>query len=277
MREYGKISGKFWTQGTGKAIRGNAEAQLVALYLMTCPTSEMTGVFQCPKLYIAHETGLGMEGACKGLQSLIDLEYCMYDDDTETVFVYEMAKFQIGEELKVSDNQVKAVIKAYSSMTGAFKTAFFERYSEAFHLPNASPSEAPSKPRAGTSTRTEAGAETITPPAAKPSASKKSKTALPNGFALSDRVIAWADEKGHGNLQAHLENFISAAKRNAYAYADWDEALMEAIRKDWAKLAPARASPAGYESAKDKSRRETNEALTGRSHEQRTPDFIDIN
>lgn len=267
MREYGKISGKFWTQGTGKAIRGNAEAQLVALYLMTCPTSEMTGVFQCPKLYIAHETGLGMEGACKGLQSLIDLEYCMYDDDTETVFVYEMAKFQIGEELKVSDNQVKAVIKAYSSMTGAFKTAFFERYSVAFHLPNASPSEAPSKPRAGTSSGTEAGAGTNSAPSAK---SKKSKIPLPDGFAVSERVIAWADEKGHGNLQAHLENFVSAAKRNGYVYADWDEALMEAIRKDWAKLSQAKGLPTDLDSINARNNAEAKRLLFGTPSDLRT-------
>lgn len=41
--------------------------------------------------------------------------------------------------------------------------------------------------------------------------------------------------------------------------------------------APPKTMTAGYESEKDRSRRETNEALTGRRHEQRTPDFIDIN
>ena len=46
----------------------------------------------------------------------------------------------------------------------------------------------------------------------------------------------WAAQKGHGKLDLHLENFVSAAKRRGYTYADWDEALMEAIRKDWAKV-----------------------------------------
>lgn len=40
---------------------------------------------------------------------------------------------------------------------------------------------------------------------------------------------------------------------------------------------PPKTMPTGFESAKDKSRRETNDALTGRSYEQRTPDFIDLN
>jgi hypothetical protein len=233
MREYGKVSASFWIGKTGKALRGNPEAQIVAMYLMTCPTSEMTGVFHCPIMYIAHETGLGFEGASKGLKRLAEIDFCTYDDDSDSVFVHEMAKYQIGEELKVSDNQVKFVKKAFLAMSDVFKAAFYERYKSAFHLEFASPSEAPSKPRAGASTGTEAGTGADIAPSAK---SKKAKTALPAGFAVSERVHAWAAEKGYTNLQAHLENFISAAKRNGYVYVDWDEALMEAIRKDWAKL-----------------------------------------
>lgn len=65
---------------------------------------------------------------------------------------------------------------------------------------------------------------------------KPSKTPLPEGFSISERVRSWAAEKGHGNLDRHLENFVSSCKRNGYTYVDWDEALMEAIRKDWAKI-----------------------------------------
>ena len=112
--------------------------------------------------------------------------------------------------------------------------------------------------------------ETTPPQAAKPSATKKSKTALPNGFALSDRVIAWADEKGHGNLQAHLENFISAAKRNGYVYADWDEALMEAIRKDWAKLSQAKGLPTDLDSINARNNAEAKRLLFGTPSDLRT-------
>lgn len=162
MRDYGKVSPKFWVGKTGKALRKHPEAQIVALYLMTCPTSDMTGVFHCPLMYIAHETGLGEEGALKGLQRLFEVGFCTFEEDTDTVFVHEMAKFQIGEELKVNDNQVKSVRKAYSSMKGAIKAAFYERYKDAFHLIEASPSEAPSKPRTRTGTETRAGEEAQT-------------------------------------------------------------------------------------------------------------------
>lgn len=70
----------------------------------------------------------------------------------------------------------------------------------------------------------------------KPKAKKSIKTSLPNDFGISDRVRSWAAEKNHSRLESHLEGFISACRKGGYAYADWDEAFMDAIRKDWAKL-----------------------------------------
>lgn len=59
---------------------------------------------------------------------------------------------------------------------------------------------------------------------------------LPDGFAISDSVKRWAQAKGHGQLEAHLEAFIETATAKAYAYADWDMAFKKAIREDWAGL-----------------------------------------
>lgn len=65
---------------------------------------------------------------------------------------------------------------------------------------------------------------------------KARKTTLPEGFALSERVKQWATEKGHIRLDDRFEHFVSSAKAKGYEYADWDEALMNAVRNDWAKL-----------------------------------------
>lgn len=76
---------------------------------------------------------------------------------------------------------------------------------------------------------------------ASPDATRKrapSKTALPEGFTISDRVRSWAAEKGHTRLEQHLESFLAKAAANGYTYADWDAAFMEAIRGNWAKLLP---------------------------------------
>jgi len=151
MRDYGAVSPQFWIGKTGKALRGNPHAQLLALYLMTCPHASMIGVFHCPVVYMAHETGIPLEGASKGLQSLIDAGFCQYDHDTEEVFILRMAAFQIGERLEAKDNRCKSTAREYEKVQSALiKAAFYATYSVAFHLPkpdkSTSPYEAPSKP-----------------------------------------------------------------------------------------------------------------------------------
>lgn len=70
----------------------------------------------------------------------------------------------------------------------------------------------------------------------KPKRKKPPETPLPESFSISERVRAWAAERGHGRLPERLEAFVSYAKRKGATYCDWDEALMTAIREDWAKL-----------------------------------------
>lgn len=158
MREYGSVSPQFWIGKTGKALRGKPEAQVLALYLMTSPHANMIGVFHCPVLYMAHETGLGFEGASKALASLIEVGFCLYDEESETVFVIRMAAHQVGENLKHDDNKVKGVQREVSKIAvKSLKDAFIDEYAEAYHLkreapskPLRSPKEAPSKQLTGT-------------------------------------------------------------------------------------------------------------------------------
>lgn len=65
------------------------------------------------------------------------------------------------------------------------------------------------------------------------------KTPIPKDFVLSERVIKWATEKNINSLQSHFENFVTVAKAKGYTYADWDEALMRAVRDNWAKVPAA--------------------------------------
>lgn len=71
-------------------------------------------------------------------------------------------------------------------------------------------------------------------PSAKRAPRRVAKTALPPDFCLSDRLKAWAEEHEFSNLETHLEHFVGKARANGYAYADWDQALMNAIRENWA-------------------------------------------
>jgi hypothetical protein len=67
-------------------------------------------------------------------------------------------------------------------------------------------------------------------------ARKRASTPIPENFGVSDRVKAWASEKGYDRLQEHCEAFCRKAKAKGYTYVDWDSAFQEAIREDWAKL-----------------------------------------
>jgi hypothetical protein len=151
MRDYAKVAPSFWTGRTGRALRGNAEAQIVAMYLMTCPHANMIGVFTCPLIYIAHETGLPLEGASKGLQSLIEAGFCSYEADLELVWVHEMARFQIGDSLKPTDNRTAGVRNEYDRIPRSLiRQGFHARYRHVYHLLDEvfeeEKTEAPSKP-----------------------------------------------------------------------------------------------------------------------------------
>jgi hypothetical protein len=71
---------------------------------------------------------------------------------------------------------------------------------------------------------------------------ENTKRNIPEDFGISERVVNWAIEKGYYELDAHLANFISSCKKHGYKYVDWDEAFMEAIRKNWAGVKPELAA-----------------------------------
>lgn len=82
--------------------------------------------------------------------------------------------------------------------------------------------------------------ETETKREAKTESARKRAIPLPADFSVSERVKAWAAEKGHQNLDAHFEHFVGSCKARGAKYIDWDEALMNAIRGNWAKIGQAK-------------------------------------
>ena len=83
MRDYGIVSPRFWIGETGRKLRKLPDAQRIAMYLLTAPMAEMTGVFYCPVATILNDVGApcepleaplkglerGYEGPSKGLPS----------------------------------------------------------------------------------------------------------------------------------------------------------------------------------------------------------------
>jgi hypothetical protein len=226
MREYSKVSPKFWIGETGRALRKQGtDALVVGMYLMTSPHSNMLGLFYQPLMLIAHETGLGLEGATKGLQGCIEAGFCGYDHETEMVWVHEMAAFQIAEQLAAKDNQCKGIQNEYNKLPmNPFLPAFYERYAHAFHLtakrgerrhepritqPLGSPSEPPPKPGAGTGAGTGTGAGSSATAVAAAGAAGNPTTKAP---ADADKLEVWNTAKalclGAGMPEARARSAI---------------------------------------------------------------------
>jgi hypothetical protein len=133
---YGVVWPSFWTGPTGRSLRGDPITQLVAVYLMTCSHKNSLGVYRCPPTYIETDTGIPSQGASKALLSLSEASFCFVDEGTDTVWVYEMAFYQIGAELKAGDNRLKSVHRLFTEIENEqIQRAFFEKYKAAYQLP----------------------------------------------------------------------------------------------------------------------------------------------
>lgn len=97
MRSYGRIVPTFWTRGSGRKLRGDRPAQLLAIYLFTCEHSTMTGLYYMPVMLMAHEVGLSEAETKIALARLVDLEICFYDPEEELIWVPEMLRYQAGK------------------------------------------------------------------------------------------------------------------------------------------------------------------------------------
>ena len=268
MRDYAIVTPAFWIGETGKLLRGHPEAQLLALYLMTCPHSTMTGVFHCPLIYMAHETGLPIEGAMKGLARLSEVGFCEYDEASECVFVIKMASFQIADSLKPEDNRHKGLLKELLKMAPhSLKARFIATYSIAFSLPktglNTSPSEAPPKPRTGTRTRT--GTKEADKSASRPA--KK----CPVDFVVPENLLAEITaECPLVDIAAQTKIFRDYTFKTAKT--DWP-----ATWRNWMRLKQERlveavgSSPESFKQQDARKGRERWEEMTGEQHPENAP------
>ena len=79
-----------------------------------------------------------------------------------------------------------------------------------------------------------------------PAASKRAraqKGPLPADLSITPELQRWAEQRGYGDLDAHLDSFKDKAVAKGYQYADWNAALRNAIRDDWAGLRTQKPTP----------------------------------
>lgn len=136
MRDYSVVTPSFWIGKTGRELRGNPEALVVAFYLISNPYANMIGIYYLPKMMIQHDTGISLQGVNKGLARCIEAGFCRYDDDAEVVWVVNMARFQIGEETTERDLRTKGVHNEYAKVPESpLLSDFYDLYSKAYLMP----------------------------------------------------------------------------------------------------------------------------------------------
>ncbi len=216
------------------------------MYLMTSPHATMTGVYHCPALYMAHETGLSIEGATKALARLIHEGYCHYDEASEYVFVLRMAAHQIGESLHAKDKRVDGLKKDVEKMQEPFKSRFLSIYGILYHLisptQNTSPSEAPSKPPASQDQDQDQDQDqkSEVPQVAASTTRRANAIRIPEDFSLTDerRLVAEAERLPAERTFEKFRDYWSAASGAKARKLDWD-----ATWRNWCK-SEADRSPA---------------------------------
>lgn len=255
MRDYGKVSPQFWTGQTGKALKAaGPESVVVGLYLMTSPHANMIGLYYLPVMYMAHETGLGMEGASKGLQGCIEASFCTYDSASEYVFVHAMARYQVAESLKPDDKRCKGIDNELSKIPKSLLVKdFLEMYGERFHLSTQWPFEGASKPLRSQEQeqKQEQEQERHAPaganPPPKPKKAKTPERTFPawvesigddDAIRADDPIFDWASKTGVPADWIGLAWWVFEGRYSdsPKKYADWRAVFRKAVREDWLKV-----------------------------------------
>ena len=100
---------------------------------MSCPASEMSGVFYMPKYLIEGELGIPHDELENAIKILEEADFCRFYDD-EYVFVFNMARYQIADALSPDDNRWKSLMKDIEEMPDNIRREFIIRYNDDFNL-----------------------------------------------------------------------------------------------------------------------------------------------
>lgn len=170
MRDFNKVSGKFWMSPFAKSLKQwGAEAMLLSIYLQTNHHTHSVGVFYLPIHYIAHDTGIPIQQVQTLLKVLCKANFCRYDFTEEYIWLINYALEQAGGPLKEGDNRIIQAQKYCEGLPQLdFLDEFYQTNKDDFHLVQCqkkqiiTPLEAPSKGLLSSETETKTKTETKT-------------------------------------------------------------------------------------------------------------------
>ena len=148
MRTFAQVRPSFWHGATGRQIRRfGHECQVLALYLISGPNAHALGLYYLALPTAAHETGLTIEQVRSSIVNLCEIGFCSYHDESEVVFVPNMARFQIGERLERRDKNITWVWREMEKMRDLpFFEQLLEMYGERFQVAEYFKSDGTSEP-----------------------------------------------------------------------------------------------------------------------------------
>lgn len=116
MSDFGKLEARFWQRGTGKRLRGDKAAQVLAMYLMSCESARALGLFYLPWALVTSETGLTDAEARAAFARLETEGFAFYDHAEELAWVPGMAIRRVGEEVKDGDKKRAGVVRDFLAL-----------------------------------------------------------------------------------------------------------------------------------------------------------------
>lgn len=138
MREFNKVSAKYWMTGLSKKIRQlGTDAAYLSIYLQTNHHTHSLGMFYLPLQYIAHDTGITLNKVEELLKALCAIDFCCYDFESEYIWLKNYALEQSGGALKENDNRVAQLQRYFEELPQLeFLDAFYETHKQDFHTPH---------------------------------------------------------------------------------------------------------------------------------------------
>lgn len=253
MRDYGKVYSTFWSSQTTHSL--SDDGKLLALYLMTCSHSTISGVFRLPDGYVSEDIGWDQTRVAKGFNELLANGFANRCETTKWVWVVKHLEWNKPE----NPNQRKSAAKIAQSVPDqcAWKRAFMRDCADLLGLPateKSNPSGTVTEPFLNQEQEQEqdkdipaADAPVVVPIAAPKQKPKAVKRPLPDGWTpdpgVPESLAAEFQTTERTILGPYLDGFRDACRANGYQYADFNAAFRNCVRQDWPKV---RAKPQAF-------------------------------
>ena len=132
-RKFAKVYPNTWKSKKMRAVSSNAK--LLGMYLLTSPSYCMIGIYEQSREVACKHTGLSNEDFGRALHELEEMDFVRYDEDTEVVWVVDMAMSQVSDG-RLSERQQKGVIneltRLHCECQYPFVADFMEHYRDRY-------------------------------------------------------------------------------------------------------------------------------------------------